>query len=150
MLSPKAYLKFAIGALVLPSYLGFESATASVQDKVNVLSSLELAPVVQKQTNLKLGSSLQIAEYEEADTDKLKGSCCCSRPRNVNYYRTYNRGGYGRGHGRGHGYRRGYGHEDYEEHDYGHGRGRGHRDRYREHETVHFGRHQKRHGRRCH
>ncbi len=59
MLSPKAYLKLVIGALVLPSYLGFESAAASVQNKVNVLSSQEIAPVVQKQANLNPGSSLR-------------------------------------------------------------------------------------------
>ena len=153
MLSPKAYLKLVIGALVLPSYLGFESAAASVQNKVNVLSSQEIAPVVQKQANLNPGSSLQIAEYEEVDTDKLKGRRRCYRPRRVSYQRIYNPcSSYERSR---------YGHDDDHE-EYGHRHGRRYRyrhdddhdsDRYDHedyhHESIHFGRHQKRHGRHC-
>jgi hypothetical protein len=156
MFSPKAYLKLVIGALVLPSCLGLESAVASVQNK---LSSQEIAPVVQKQANLNPGSSLQIAEYEELDTDHLKGGHRCYRPRRVNYYRVsnpcsrYQRSRYERIR---------YRHDDGEHEEYGHCRGRRYRDRDYDshdsdrydhedyhHESIHFGRHQKRHGRHC-
>jgi hypothetical protein len=171
MLSPKAYWKFVVGALVLPSYLGFESATASVKDKVNVLSSRELAPFVQRQANLSLDKSSQIAENEEFETDKLKSDCHCHRPYSVHYYKIYNPS---RGHGHGHGQddeheEHGHGHDDEHEE---HGRGHGHRYRrddeheehgrgqdehesngrdyeHYEHEVTHFGHHQKRHGRHC-
>ncbi|MBW4506029.1 MAG: hypothetical protein KME64_05920 [Scytonematopsis contorta HA4267-MV1] len=149
MLSPKAYLKLVIGALVLPSCLGLESAAASVQNK---LSSQEIAPVVQKQANLNPGSSLQIAEYEEFDADQLKGGHHCYRPRRVSHYRVHNPcSRYERSR---------YRHDDDDHEEYGHRRGRRYRhdddhdsDRYDHedyhHESIHFGRHQKRHGRHC-